>query len=63
MHTDTISIRRKADNLFRPPDAEAGSNADKLQALRQRLQRRQREQRLCERQTRQEKRTERQPHF
>lgn len=58
MHTDTASIRRKAANLFRPPDVEAGSNADKLQALRQRLQLRQREQRLSERQTRQERRTE-----
>ncbi|MCM2395947.1 hypothetical protein NBH19_07600 [Rhizobium sp. S95] len=55
-----INITREtADHLFRPPDTETGSNAEKLQALRQRLQLRKREQRSLERKVRQETRARR----
>lgn len=54
MHIDIN--RRAANNLFRPQEAEAGPNTEKLQALRQRLQLRKRELRVSERQDRQEKR-------
>lgn len=48
--------RHAAENLFLPPDAEKGSNAEKLRKLRSRLQLRKRELRLVERQARQDKR-------
>lgn len=47
---------READHLFRPPDTETGSNAEKLQDLRKRLQLRKRERRSSQRQVRHEKR-------
>ena len=48
--------RRQAENLFRHPEAESGSNAAKLVTIRKRLQLRQREQRSSERVARQEMR-------
>ena len=52
----SVITRQAAQNLFRPPDAEKGSNTDKLQDLRKRLQLRTRELRHTERQQRQLKR-------
>ncbi|MCX8999606.1 hypothetical protein NOF55_21095 [Rhizobiaceae bacterium BDR2-2] len=49
--------RRAVEDLFRVPDADRGSNAEKLQNLRKRLQLRKRELRVEERQQRLDKRT------
>lgn len=51
----TIDVtRHAAESLFRSPDADTGSNAEKLLNLRKRLQLRKRELRLTERSARQD---------
>lgn len=55
----THTTRRTAQNLFRAPVAEKGTDAAKLQEFRMRSQMRTRELKLTERQDRQEKRASR----
>ena len=55
--------RQSAEKLFRVPRAEAGSNAEKLMNLRERMQRRRRELRETERDIRDAARVEGQPSY
>jgi hypothetical protein len=55
--------RQSAEKLFRVPCAEAGSNAEKLLNLRERMQSRKRELRETEREIRDTARAEAQPSF
>ena len=55
----TQTMRRMAQDLFRAPVAEKGTDAAKLQEFRMRSQMRTRELKLTERQNRQEKRASR----
>ncbi len=50
------TVRHAAQNLFRKPDAEEGSNAAKLQELRHRQALRSREIKLAQKQERLQKR-------
>lgn len=51
------TTRDAMEELFRAPEAERGSNAEKLENLRRHMKSRQRELRLTERQAREDNRT------